>query len=117
MLPNVPLPKDTVDVEGTKVEVRGLSRAEVLRLQTLSKDQDAAEVFLLAQGAGVSEDEAKAWHGATPVETVGAVLDRICELSGITGEGASKSDSEGPPEGGDGPLGVPLGGDLGDEPV
>lgn len=91
-LPSIPLPKDIVEVGGDKVEVRGLSRAEVIKLQTFNGDMDAVENFVLSCGTGVSEDEAKEWRGAVPADEAGNLIDRIVELSGLT-EGASKSGS------------------------
>lgn len=98
-LPVVPLPRDTVNVAGQDVEVRGLSRAEALRLRSLIEDEDAADAFVLQCGTGVSHDEAAAWREVTPLETVGLLVDRILELSALTGE-ASKSDGAGPSAGG-----------------
>jgi hypothetical protein len=89
-LPDVPLPRDTVQVDGVPVAVRGLSRSEVARLSSFAGDFDGAENWVLACGAEVSEDEAKAWRAAVPPDAAGLVIDRICELSGIT-EGAQKS--------------------------
>lgn len=89
-LPPVPLPTDTVNVAGVDVPVRGLSRSESLHITQMNGDIDAAETYLLARGAGVSEEDAKAWRDSAPADAVGAVVDRIVELSGLT-EGAQKS--------------------------
>jgi hypothetical protein len=87
-LPVVSLPRDTVEVHGEKVEVRGLSRAEAFKLtQAFPGNPDAAEAFLIACGAGVTEDEARAWREATDPTSVGKVVDRIVELSGLASAG------------------------------
>lgn len=78
----VPMPTDTVKVGDGKVEVRGLSRAEYVHLNTYADDPEAAEAFVLACGTGLSEEEAAAWLAATPTVAAGHVLDRIAELSG-----------------------------------
>lgn len=83
-LPKVEMPKDEVDVQGNKVPVRGLSRAEFLKIsQDSDGDVESAEIACLALGAGVSADEAKEWRENAPAGDVGRVLDRIAELSGV----------------------------------
>lgn len=89
-LPSAPLPTDVVVVAGAEVKVRGLSRAEAIRLRDIGGDMDLAENHILACGAGVSEEEAADWRDAVLPEVAGAVIDRICELSGLV-EGAQKS--------------------------
>ena len=89
-LPKVSLPTDTVYVDGNKVEVRGLSRAEAMKLPTFAGDMDEAEAYILSVGAGVSIEDAKAWREDSPADAVGIVVDRIVELSGLD-EGAQKS--------------------------
>lgn len=89
-LPPVPLPRDTVDVEGVPVQVRGMSRAEVSKLAGYGSDLDAAENWVLACGCDISMEDAAAWRGAVPADAAGPVIDRICVLSGIS-EGAQKS--------------------------
>lgn len=89
-LPVVPLPRDTVEVAGERVEVRGLSRSEVTRFAGLASDYDAAETFLLACGCDVTTEEANLWRDSVPASAVDPVVARIGQLSGL-GEGASKS--------------------------
>lgn len=89
-LPLVALPTDIVVVADEKVEVRGLSRAEALKLQTFDGDLDAAENHILACGTGVTLEEAAEWRAAVAPDVAGALVDRICELSGLV-EGAQKS--------------------------
>lgn len=82
-LPKIEMPKDEVDVQGTKVPVRGLSRAEVLEMHGCDGDLNKAEVVALVHGAGVTQEEAQDWRENTPADLVGLVLDRIVELSGL----------------------------------
>ncbi len=83
------LPHDTVEVpELGEFEVRGLSRAEVVHMQTL-EDMDAMEVALMSAGMvdpALTPDEVRAWRASSASEDVRPVSDRILELSGI-GEG------------------------------
>lgn len=88
MLPSAPLPEDVVTVAGQEVKVRGLSRTEATRLRGL--ELDAAEIHIVACGAGLTEEEAAEWLGSVLAETAAPVIDRICELSGLV-EGAQKS--------------------------
>lgn len=94
-LPIRALPTATVDIDGTAVEVRGLSRSEAMHFTTaftpgempdVSLDDRAgrAEVYLLMKGVGVDEDEAIAWREQTEVDVSDLVIDKILELSGLT---------------------------------
>lgn len=98
-LPQVPLHSEMVDVAGTKIEARSLSRAEQLRLGRMTDDPDGveqAEVSLIAWSTGFSEDEVRAWREETPGGVVGVLVDEIVRLSGM-GEGAQKSGGTGVP--------------------
>lgn len=88
-LPIKPLPRDTVTIEGTAVEVRGLSRSEALRLHIEYGEAraDEAEDFILSCGAGVTMQEAHDWRNATDADTAGLLVDRIVGLSGMTEDG------------------------------
>lgn len=91
MLPEPPpLPTRHVALGDTKVEIRSLSRVEALRVAQLSGDVEAIDNFILAAGTGVTEDEAKAWRARATPDDAAAVVDAICELSGLF-EGAQKS--------------------------
>lgn len=89
-LPVVKMPTAVVKIADLDVEVRGLTRAQALRIVTFKDDPDGAEAFVLACGAGVSEAEAQAWRESTPSDDVGLLVDKILEISGLT-EGAQKS--------------------------
>lgn len=89
-LPAVPLPRKTVDVAGSSVEIRSLSRTEALHVTSDFKgaagsgaDADAAEIFVLSRGVGVTEEEAKRWRDETDPIEAGKVIDGILILSGI----------------------------------
>lgn len=92
------LPTDTVELpdphgeppgSGGTVNVRGLSRAEVVALQALPT-RDALENATVAAGMvepALTVEEATAWRAVADNETVRVVSDRILELSGLV-EGA-----------------------------
>lgn len=85
-LPTKALPTSTVDIDGTAVEVRGLSRSEALRLSTHFKDDiDGAESFIIASGTGVTQEQASEWRDATEPATAGIVIDEVLRLSGLMG--------------------------------
>lgn len=88
-LPIKALPTATVVVEGTNVDVRGLSRSEALKLSTnfTAATAEDAEIFIVVCGTGVSEDEAREWLGSTDATTAGIVIDKIVELSGLSDTG------------------------------
>lgn len=82
-LPVVPLPTGTATLGGTTVAIKSLSRAAVLSLSSLDDDAGAAEILMLTQGTGVTEDEARAWRESTDADTVGLLLEEIAVISGI----------------------------------
>lgn len=89
-LPAIPLPRKTVEVGGVPVEFRSLSRTEALYVTSefkgeagSGKDADAAEIYVLSRGTGVTEEEAKRWRDETDPVEAGKVIDGILILSGI----------------------------------
>ena len=83
-LPNVPLPTDTVDINGESVPIKSLSRDAVLRLSNMGDDAGGAEIMMLSLGTGVTEAEAKAWRETTDAPTADKLLQAIARLSGIS---------------------------------
>lgn len=101
-LPIKALPTDTVEIEGTEVPIRSLSRAEALHFSTafaegpLEERVAEAEVYLLVHGAGVDEEEARAWRQNTDTDTAGLLIDGILALSGMTPNRGEKTDDPKP---------------------
>lgn len=85
-LPQIPLPTDSVEIEGFRVEYRALSRNAALKLQSYKGREDEAEIFIVAQACGVSEDDARAWLSSVSVDAVTPLIDGILTLSGLTNE-------------------------------
>ncbi len=85
LLPSIPLPSKVVTLsDGSEVVIRSLSRADALKVTTEFRDNpDAAEVFVLVHGVGVSNAEATKWRKETAIEDAGAVIDGIIFLSGL----------------------------------
>lgn len=82
-----------MDIDDTSVDVRGLSRVEVMALSRLAGDPDEAEVYLLCKGTNTNENEVRDWRALTASSVVDLVVDKILELSGLA-PGASKSGGE-----------------------
>ena len=64
ILPHAPLARGTVDVAGTSLAIRSLTRGEELHLRELQGQPDAdrlGEIYIIARGLDVSEEEAAAW--------------------------------------------------------
>lgn len=93
-LPKIQLPRETIEVDGQFIEVRGLSRAEAARFQKMTEagvPWDKLEAAVIAAGTDVSVEEAEEWQAGTPSPAVVAVTDAIKRLSRLE-EGATKSD-------------------------
>lgn len=80
--------------DGVKMTIRGLSRAESIQLRGLSDDVLRLEILCIKAATGVTEEEAEAWHKATPNDEVKGVINAIAELSGLN-EDTGKDDAEG----------------------
>lgn len=69
--------------------VRGLTRGEALELRALGDRPDAdraGEVYLIAAGTGVSQDEAAAWWDASDGMDVQLVVEAVARLSRLAGK-------------------------------
>lgn len=88
-LPKYDLPTETFDLGGFKVEVRALSRAELIQAYNAVQagDIDDGENVIVAFSTGVTVEEAAEWRNSTPAKIVGLLIDKINVLSGID-EGA-----------------------------
>lgn len=94
------LPSDDHELgDGTLVRVRALSRAEVLRIQTVGKDKPL-ELERLTVAAGMliprmTPEQVAVWQGNDPAGgDIGKVMEKIRDLSGL-GEGAAKAAFQG----------------------
>ncbi len=85
-LPVIPLPSDTVEVNGTEVRFRSLSRSEALKLQDYRGREDEAELLILQWATGATEEEAKAFQEGTANAEVGKLTDAILIFSGLADE-------------------------------
>lgn len=93
-LPKFPLPRETVEVDGEFLQIRGLTRAEAARFQKMVEAEvpwDKLEAAVIAAGCEVTVEEAEEWCAATSSHVVVAVTDAIKRLSRLE-EGAEKSD-------------------------
>jgi hypothetical protein len=83
MLPVPALGTSSVDIDGTPVPFRSLSRDEVVSLSKYGDDTGAAEVFMLSRACDITESEAADWRTKVNAETAGTLLAAIAALSGI----------------------------------
>jgi hypothetical protein len=87
-LPKKALPTKTIEVAGQKLEIRGLSRAEVIRFYVdFSGDLEGAEIYLIAKGANVSDEEAKTWREEVDANTADLLIKEISRLSALSEDG------------------------------
>jgi hypothetical protein len=87
-LPEAPQRTGSVEVAGTPVSIRSLSRAEALELRALADQPDAdrlGEVLLISRGTGVPEDEVAAWWDASDAGDVQTLVAAIAALSRLGG--------------------------------
>lgn len=94
-LPPVDLPRETVTLEGgAAVEIRGLTRGEVMRMQGLG---EKTEVHVLALGTDTPLEEARAWYETAPSRDVETIAHAIMRLSGMGRDGAGRPTGTGSP--------------------
>lgn len=99
------LPRDTVTVPNVgEVEVRGLSRAEVIQMSMAPHGGDR-EVLVLTRGMTdpeLTEDEVRIWRDTKESEEIRPVSDRILELSGLAPDQQTEKERNFRAESGDG---------------
>lgn len=84
-LPKAKCPTDVVDVDGERVEVRGLTRGEV-KTMTEFKDENLVDPYVVSCGVGVSATEAAEWLKDASMVGSQSVIVKILELSGMAPE-------------------------------
>lgn len=95
MLPIRQLPRGEFRFdEDTVIPIRGLTRAEAIQLRGLGDDVVAIEILCIKAATGVPEEEAKAWHSATPNDEVERLVNEVARLSGLDPD-EGKADAEG----------------------
>jgi hypothetical protein len=101
-LPSILIPRQTIEVEGEEVKIRGLTRAEAAEFQKMVRDGKSMadiEIAVLAAGTDTSREETKAWYATAPQHVVDPIIDAIKDISRFS-EGAQKSGGEGDRPGG-----------------
>lgn len=99
-LPSAPLARGTVEVAGTTVSIRSLTRAEVLAMRAIADLPDAdraGEVYLIAHGLDIGEDEAAAWWDASDPMAVQKLVQGVAVVSRLMGSDGKAPNS--PPSG------------------
>lgn len=80
-----PLPDvSEVDVGGTLVRIRGLTREEAMRLTGVATDMPQLERELIALATDTPLDEVAVWYGKVAAAAVQPLVQAIMELSGLT---------------------------------
>lgn len=101
-LPKIPAAREAVDVDGTFIEIRSLTRAEAMRFARMTDDGARGadlEIPVLAAATDTDPDETRAWYENTPTHVIDVVLEAIKRLSRLD-EGAQKSGAESDSPGG-----------------
>lgn len=80
-LPSVDLPRETVTLAGGQVvEIRGLTRGEVMKMQGLG---EKTEVHVLALGTDTPLEDARTWWETAPSRDVETIAHAVMRLSGM----------------------------------
>jgi hypothetical protein len=90
-LPVPPLPSGFSTVGGEKVPIKSMTRDGVLTLGQM-EDTAAAEVLMLVEGCGITEEEAIAWRKSVTAPVAEQLLEDIAVLSGIRKQRGDKDD-------------------------
>jgi hypothetical protein len=76
------------------VTVRGLTRAEALRIRGRDMDEAEAERLLLAAALvepRLTEDEVATWQEVSPAGELGPVAEAVLELSGMVSDASKEA--------------------------
>lgn len=95
-LPKIAPAREGVDVGGTIIEIRSLTRAEAMRFARMTEEGARGadmEIPVLAAATDTDPDETRAWYERTDQWVVDELLDAIKRLSKLD-EGAQKSGAE-----------------------
>lgn len=93
-LPKFPHRRETVEIEGTFIEIRSLTRGEQARLQRIVEDGrhwSDLEKEVIAIGTDSTLEEVSDWYANTPGDICEAVADAIRVLSRVTEEAQKSS--------------------------
>lgn len=101
-LPKIHAPHEAVDVAGSIVDVRVITRAEAARfnkMQDAQAPKDELEIAVIAAATDTPADEVREWYGSTPTWAVEELLVHIKRMSRLDEE-AQKSGGESDSSGG-----------------
>lgn len=93
-LPKFPHRRQTVDIDGTFIEIRSLTRDEQAKLQRVvesGRHWSDLEKEVIAYGTDSTLEEVADWYENTPGDICEAVSDAIRVLSKVSGEAQKSS--------------------------
>lgn len=94
-LPTIQAPTETVTLsDGSKVELRGLSRGEAVRMSKHRQDIAALELALITASTGEPEDEVRSWYDAAPSGDVQVIVEAVMRLSGMDADAGKASSGD-----------------------
>lgn len=86
-LPTVTLPRATAELpDGSKVEIRALTRAEVMKAQQMADPGDI-EIFVLSRALDEQDELVRQFYESTSAGVIDLLLQAIRELSGLGEDG------------------------------
>ena len=101
-LPKFPARRSTIDIDGSFIEIRSLTRGEQAHLQQIveaGRHWSDLEKEVIAYGTDTPLADVEEWYQATPGDICERISDAIRELSKLA-EGAQKSSGTGDSPGG-----------------
>lgn len=86
-LPKSKVPTKLLDFDGEKVSVKGLTRAETVRIGQLANSApEYVDTVVIALGCDVTEAEAEEWLKTAALQDTQRLVEAVLELSGLGDE-------------------------------
>lgn len=83
MLPLRPLATDEVTVNGETVTIRALSRAEVIQLGKIRREDGDSDIFAIACATGETVESVTEWFTKVDNETAYMLASKVMKLSAM----------------------------------
>lgn len=86
MLPRTQHQTEEIELSGGPVTVRGLSRAEALRMADHGDNVQALEIDVIATATSTPQKDAASWYEEASSQDVELIVTTVLRLSGMDGD-------------------------------